>query len=208
MKRFSPFRRRKAQHNRGQSMLEFALVLPVLLILLSGLVEIGFLLVDYLALEDATRNAARFASDGYYYVRDNDTDCTTTRDFFRQTACDALMELSQERPTITLDANSDDIVISAVAILQGSGVIKRFPQPNGWWSYYHHFGSRVTDEQINNALDPNAPNTGMVVVETYYHYHQKLKLPWIEAFLPDPILLHAYAVMPLVSAEPTPTPAP
>jgi Flp pilus assembly protein TadG len=40
-----------------------------LLIVLSGLVEFGFMLNEYLALQDAARNAARFASDGLYYAQ-------------------------------------------------------------------------------------------------------------------------------------------
>ncbi|MFN2305316.1 MAG: TadE family protein [Anaerolineales bacterium] len=43
--------------NRGQSMVELALFFPVLLILLSGLIEFGFLLNEYLTLMDAARNA-------------------------------------------------------------------------------------------------------------------------------------------------------
>jgi hypothetical protein len=53
-----------------------------------------------------------------------------------------------------------------------------------------------------------APSTGLVIVELTYTYDQKLKLPWITAFISDPVVLHNYALMPLVSAEPTPTPVP
>jgi len=199
---------RKEQLHKAQSLVEVALFFPILLIIFSGLMEMGLWLTAYLGLVDAARNAARFSSDNYYYVRDNDTNCTTTHDFYRQAACDLLTELAQEKPRLVLDAASDDIVVSAVSVLKGSGVVARFPAPNGWWSYYNHFSSQVSNEQINNAIDPNAPNTGLVVVEVFYHYHQRLKLPWIKAFLPDPILIHTYAIMPLVSAEPTPTPSP
>ncbi len=199
---------RKKRLPLGQSLVEVALFFPILLIVFSGLIEMGFWLVDYLAVVDAARNAARFASDNYYYIRDSNTDCTTTHDFYRQAACDVLTELKQERPKIVLDTASDDIVVSAVSVLQNYGVVARFPPPNGWWSYYGHFGSQVSNAEINSRLDLSAPSTGLVVVEVFYHYHQRLKLPWIQAFIPDPILIHAVAIMPLVSAEPTPTPSP
>jgi len=199
--------RRGRRRGMGQSLVETALLFPILLIIFSGLIEVGFWLSNYLAVVDAARNAARFASDGDYRIRDFDPDCTTTRDFFRQTACAVLIELAQERPLVQLNRSEDDIVVSAVSVLQGSGVTARFPGSNGW-SYYGNFVSRVSNSEIDAMLDLNAPNSGLVIVEVFYHYHQHLKLPWIEAFLPDPMLVYGYAVMPLASAEPTKTPSP
>jgi hypothetical protein len=51
-------------------------------------------------------------------------------------------------------------------------------------------------------LSGAAPNTGVLVVEIYYDYNQVLSLPWITAFVPDPIHIHTFAIMPLVAAEP------
>ena len=48
----------------GQSLVEFTVLLPVLLIMISGLIEFGFMLNYYLDLIDAAREAARWASDG------------------------------------------------------------------------------------------------------------------------------------------------
>lgn len=50
--------------SRGQSLVELALFLPVLLILLSGLVEFGFGLNQYINVVEATREGARFGVDG------------------------------------------------------------------------------------------------------------------------------------------------
>jgi Flp pilus assembly protein TadG len=47
---------------RGQSLVEFALILPVFLMLLLGLVEFGFVFAHYQGLEYATREGARTAS--------------------------------------------------------------------------------------------------------------------------------------------------
>jgi hypothetical protein len=68
--------------------------------------------------------------------------------------------------------------------------------------------SRFSTSDVTSKLYSSAPSTGVLLVEIYYDYSQKLKLPWITAFLKDPVLLHSYVVMPLVSAEPTPTPMP
>ncbi len=56
----APVRKRR---RRGQSLVEFTMLLPVLLIMLSGLIEFGILLNYYLDLIDAARKAARWAAD-------------------------------------------------------------------------------------------------------------------------------------------------
>ncbi len=203
--------------NRGQGLVEMAILLPVILVVLSGLLEFGLMLNAYLAMQDAARNAARYASDGLYYARDSITNCSTTRDFYRQTACLVNQELAQERPEITLNlAMGDDIVISAFSVGEGGSITARHPASDGeagWSEAADPMGigsrnqaSRFTSNDIESRLYSGAPSTGLVLVEIFYHYDHRLKLPWITAFVPDPLLLHNYAAMPLVSAEPTPTP--
>jgi Flp pilus assembly protein TadG len=57
-------RRGKKAGESGQSLVEFALVLPVFLLLLAGLVEVGDSLNSYLTVIDASRDAARLGSRG------------------------------------------------------------------------------------------------------------------------------------------------
>ena len=140
-------------------MVEFALMAPILLIILSGLFEFGFIFNHYLAVLDAARNSSRFSSDNWYDIRDLDHSCTDTVDFYRQAACLAVLELSSEHPSINLclppgkgtaDCPSgdwdkyDDIIISVFSVLRNSplpsaAVIKRFPTEDGCpqygWSY-------------------------------------------------------------------------
>ena len=47
---------------RGQSIVEFALVLPLFLLLVAGIVYVGFALSDYLTLSSTTRSIAHEAS--------------------------------------------------------------------------------------------------------------------------------------------------
>jgi len=51
---------------RGQGLLELAVILPVLLILLMGMVEIGYALRDYLVVVNACREGGRFAARGRF----------------------------------------------------------------------------------------------------------------------------------------------
>lgn len=53
---------RKSRDQRGQAMVEFALVLPVLAILIVAIAQLGLLLNAYLEVTDAARVGARKAS--------------------------------------------------------------------------------------------------------------------------------------------------
>ena len=53
----------KRLHNeRGQTMVEFTLVLPVLLVVLFGIIQFGITFSNYVALTDAVRAGARTAA--------------------------------------------------------------------------------------------------------------------------------------------------
>jgi TadE-like protein len=223
---------RKQDHSRGQGLVELTLVIPALLILFSGLIEFGFLYNHYLALLTATRNAARFGSDGSYNVTDSNHTCRDTRDYFRQLGCLVSQELRQERPYIAMDDNGtpddytddfmdptrgDDVIISVFSISQGdpATVDQRFPGSAGWsyaldlQSYgIRNHSSNFTSSDVEAHLDSGAPSTGLLLIEIFYSYEQTLKLPWITAVFPEMIPLHVYTFMPLSSAEPTPTPEP
>jgi Flp pilus assembly protein TadG len=218
--------KRSKKHSRGQGLIETAILFPVLLIVLSGLVEFGFLLNEYMAIQDAARNAARFAADLDYRSSDTNQSCASdasgTRDFYRQITCLVKKELAQERPEIILDVKNghDDVIVSAFSIASDtttvtSTVAARFPNNLGWSmaldtpGYNHrNQNTQLTTSDVDQKLYGTAPSTGFVSVEIFYDYHQKLRLPWITAFMSDPLLLHGYALMPLVSAEPTPTALP
>ncbi|HEB65641.1 MAG TPA: hypothetical protein ENJ02_08880 [Chloroflexi bacterium] len=249
---------------KGQSLVEMTVLLPILLLLLSGLIEFGFMFNEYLSIQDAVRNAARFASDSDYTAAEtvdptgdlpcdgyppNDIFpkqlcCSRTTDFYRQTACLVNQELSLLAPEVKTtclqsdgggnclyavvdpndgDTSKNDIILSVFSIEQGSPpILLRFPPAstgNGGeegWSYalaysgynVRNQSSKFSTSAVQNRLSGTAPSTGVLLLELFYNYDQKLKLPWITAFLDDPVTLHVYAFMPLVSAEPTPTPIP
>ena len=108
---------------------------------------------------------------------------------------------------ISLDTiANDDIVISTFSVMNGV-VDRRFPDtaPMGF-SYAGNQTSKFTDVMISSMLNPAAPNAGLVLIEIYFEYHMVLGLPWIQMFVPDPVMLHAYSIMPNSAVEPTPTP--
>jgi hypothetical protein len=50
------------KHEKGQSLVEFALSLPILILILSGLIDIGRVYVAYIFLEEAAAEAALYVS--------------------------------------------------------------------------------------------------------------------------------------------------
>jgi Flp pilus assembly protein TadG len=55
-------KRVRTRNDQGQTMVEFVLVLPILLVVLFGIVQFGITFKDYVALTDAVRTGARTAA--------------------------------------------------------------------------------------------------------------------------------------------------
>ena len=53
------------KRERGQALVEFALVLPILLVLLCGIVDFGWLYYNQITLNNAAREGARYAAVHY-----------------------------------------------------------------------------------------------------------------------------------------------
>ena len=65
--------RKKGKRESGQAIVEFALVLPMFLLLVMGILDFGWLFYNYIAFENSARNAARIACVEY-------DDCCVTYD--------------------------------------------------------------------------------------------------------------------------------
>ena len=61
-------RRNIIDNDRGQTMVEFALVVPILCVILFGILQFGALYNDYVTLTDASRVGARKAAVSKYEV--------------------------------------------------------------------------------------------------------------------------------------------
>jgi len=92
---------------RAQAMAEFALVLPILLLVIIGLLEVGRAIFIYSFVNNASRDAVRYASA--FGVDENDDlhfqDCAGIRDVARRTAF--LLQFEDEDIVIEYDAGPD-----------------------------------------------------------------------------------------------------
>ncbi|HNM38239.1 MAG TPA: hypothetical protein PKI33_14310, partial [Anaerolineales bacterium] len=102
---------------------------------------------------------------------------------------------------ISLDPLKDDVIVTAYATSAGH-VVSSYPAAGPYHLYGNASPIFATNAAIENKLVSGAPNAGLLLVEVHYNYHQVLRLPWLLVFVPDPIVLRAYTIMPLAAAEP------
>jgi hypothetical protein len=202
------------------------------MIIFTGVVELGFFLNVYLDVIDAGREAARNANTYDLYKIESDGSKTLSNLVFDEAAkiawntmnpgCQGLLKDKLVEPIppacdmrVPFDPTTgyDDIVIT---VLSYDGTLIRLPGPAvtppggpGYWNRFDNQGSEITDAELSSlGLDPSALSTGMIMVEIYYQHYQMLGLPILSNFVPNPIPMHTYSIMPYPSADPTPTPLP
>jgi Flp pilus assembly pilin Flp len=98
-------RRPIIRDERGQTMVEFALVVPILCVVLFGILQFGAIYNDYVTLTDATRVGARKAA--------------TSR---HEENPEAVAEAAAEKSAIGLDADKVDFNVSATDWEHGEDV--------------------------------------------------------------------------------------
>ncbi len=195
--------KRMERSEKGQSLVEFTLVAILLMILVAGIAEYGTLLNDYLNLVDASREAVRYSASFDPFSWDEEGHEGEVNPQFYE---DTIRLTHEVLAPLTLDPDEgDDIIVSFFTV--GNGIYIRYPDTTGYrWASTQT--SKLTDSMIQERLDSSAPPAGVLLVEIFYHYHQRLQLPLFTELIPDPIPVYVYAVMPLTAAEPEPTAVP
>jgi len=59
-----PGKRRKQIRTKGQSIVEAALILPIIMLIFMGIIDFGLLFNNYMIIENASREGARYAAVG------------------------------------------------------------------------------------------------------------------------------------------------
>ena len=99
---------RNRDHSRAQGMVEFALILPLLLLLLIGIIEFGYYFFIYSSVNSAAREAVRYgaaagdSANGMPYFQD----CTGIRETVKRTGLYA--GISDADIDIGYDVGPDD----------------------------------------------------------------------------------------------------
>lgn len=214
--------------SKAQSMVEFALLLPILLILFTGMVEFGFVLNTYLSLLDATRQAARVYSNvtPFDLETDTSTDPPTINKvddltYYPAVANLVVDTLNSNSYQIIYDSTLDNVIVSVIGVRvddpdtdpptlsifrHPSGSDYYMLNPGGAHSRYYDESGGDPDVLIKDYMNQHDTplSAGLLVVELYYSYEGTTKMPWLQMFASDadPLMLYASSIMPLGSAKP------
>ena len=191
---------REGRESEGQSLVEMAIALPVLLLIFLGMIDLALILRAQLVLVNANREAARFGGQGFY------TD--------EQIAQRAITAFAGQLPVqVTgLEANTD-ILITRFHVPSSSGGESRYRTPiyyTGTLGHVSRFDPdqmladlKYKNDQFNQDLidDPDLGEGAVrvthdaVLVEIYYHHDLVFYAPLVERVFPRLVQLHSWTLM-------------
>jgi len=186
---------------KGQSFVELMLVVIFLVMFILGVVEFGTLLNEYLNLVDGAREAARIISD---YDPEE-----FTFPAFEEEAITIAKEVML--PLVLDQSLGDDIVVSYFIVGKDDAgdaahaAFTRYPTGNPNLDGYDHMGNEATkflDADVQARVDGDELSRGIFLIEIFYNYPQRLKIPVFSDIVPDPIPVYAYVFMPLPGFKP------
>jgi hypothetical protein len=209
----SPPRAKKGRKSPGQSLVEVAIAFPVLIMLFAGVVEFGFILNFYLSLLDATRDAARRYSTGDPFDTTLFTPTYGADTFYHDAAFQAqrILDPTIDKPAyrgrrIVLNPAHDDVIVTVYGAEDSTVILRRTEGPYHLFptagSTTGNYPSMFTAQNILDTRVADAPDAGVLLVEVHYNYRHVLNLPWMTAWLPNPLHLQAYTIMPIRAGEP------
>ncbi len=153
-------RTRAPDGERGQSLVEFALVLTPLFLVLLGIIQFGFIFNAYITLTNASREAAR---DGSIYV-------------YQQASTKAVNDASRNASVLTTLKNSMNYLqVTAPQFTNGST----------WTQSGDTFtnGDLTITYVVPDDVTASDPRTGETIT-VRARYHLDLMIPLISALLP------------------------
>lgn len=156
---------------KGQSLVEFAVMLPLLLVLFLGVVEVVIFVGNYINLIDLTREAARYASTNDPFEQSSitgDLDCSTTdsSNFYYDTSC--VFSPLAGSPTCTqaqwcngfnsnetFNSATDDILVTVFTVTDNL-VTDHWPA-TGPWAWSDHDADTAHNGNWQRSCDGTNP---------------------------------------------------
>jgi len=169
--------------DEGQNLVEFALLLPVLMYILMGIMQFGLIFAVYLTLNNAVREGARWAS---IYVYDN-TQTQSANDLARNNGLldrlvDARGVLSMNRTSNTTNFAASSSWTSGTGTT-GAGAACLIPSNTTLEKWFAN-GDTLVCYDYTTTDGPNTTRKGyFMYVESYYHL--QVFMPLLQPFLPD-----------------------
>lgn len=177
----------------GQNIVEFALLLPLLMYILMGIIQFGFIFAAYLTINNAVREGARW---GTIYIYDNNlTGAATTKlanDNARNNGVVDRIVASRGilaiAPRGTNGTNLDSSNYSAMGS-PSTSCPATTPSAIAGWYYGNSVNPDITicySLPSSSVLDTDTRRGEYMDVEVWYH--QQVFIPLLDQFLPnDPV---------------------
>lgn len=168
---------------QGQNLLEFAVLLPVLLYILMGVIQFGLIFAVYLTMNNAVREAARWGSSYAYDVKMTAAANDTARN-------DGIVDrIYQSRGILNISPRSgttDNFSTATTGAFAAASCPDQTPPPALGWYY----GASVAspDVTVCYAIPPGVSASDerrayYLDVEAWYHL--QVVIPLLQQFLPQ-----------------------
>ncbi|RMF30085.1 MAG: pilus assembly protein [Chloroflexi bacterium] len=216
------------QGERAQSLVELAIVMPLIVVLFISIVEVGAALRSYLIVMNANREAARLASRGQFLSGTNvDVDAAlrvfdwaseaagyemSGRPFLRfddsqgdPNAAGFLTYIPIDEDCVPAANQANPTTVSIGDPYLGGGVDQPVASRVDAAALYVRYCRDLRAINSRRVAEGYPPLTSdLVIVELYYRHEQLLKvpifrLPFVSFLLPDPIIMHTETLMRLAS---------
>jgi hypothetical protein len=206
---------------KGQSLVEMALALPLLLLMFAGLIEIGAALRNYLVVVNANREGTRLAARGRWFDSDQDRQALFERVIAAagvdQRSDGTLVQFLRPQAIDDMPANTTIRMYYVEVpdqIDEVGGLTDEPVEIHGpWYTGTLHLdreGIDVAEEAARAKAENTAFNKqyfideklldipsedNFVLVEVWYEHEQLLKLPIFTAILPEEFTLYSHSTM-------------
>lgn len=192
------------QNDKGQALVEFVIILPILIFLLIGVLETGWAIRGYLILASANREAARFA------VRQNYLDFKSPNPAYSTVWTHTLESISGQ---IDYNETSGAMIVSYIEVEAHCTlpftITTPLNVPTYTWTYpatatvtthldYALMGADLGRLELEHSCNQIAggfvprPN-GVVTVEMWFNQPQLFGFPLISNPLTDPVPMYTHS---------------
>ena len=173
----------------GQNIVEFALLLPILMYILLGIIQFGFIFATYVTLNNAVREGARW---GTIYVYDNSTNANSNDGTRNDGIVDRIYASRGILAVPARGSSSTNMDLSSNGTISSPGTSCPETSPAPELGFKYPNGGSTPDLTICYArpsvggvpINANDPRRGYYLdVEAWYHL--QVFIPLLQQFLPD-----------------------
>lgn len=169
--------------DEGQNLVEFALLLPILMYILMGIMQFGLIFSVYLTLNNSVREGARWGS---IYVYDNTltmaANDTARNDGLLDRLVDARGILAMNRTSNTANFNAGTTWTTGTTNT-GAGAACLVPTGTTLEMWFDNGDTLVCYDYLTAAGTTTTRKGYFMYVESYYHL--QVFMPLLQPFLPD-----------------------